>query len=105
MQHWLYLAALCLSLTGLAVIDHRFRLAYFYDAMRTIKAVAASVTVFVLWDLLGIGLGIFYVGNSPYLTGIRLAPEFPIEELFFLTLLVYSALLLLRGGEKLWPRT
>jgi hypothetical protein len=37
--------------------------------------------------------GIFFRGNAPHLTGITLAPELPLEEVFFLILLSYNALL------------
>ena len=42
-----------------------------------------------LWDLAGIGLGIFFRGEPGLLTGVQLAPELPLEELFFLALLCY----------------
>lgn len=104
-EQLLYLAALLFSLLGLGILDHRFKLALFYDQNRTFKTLALAVSVFVIWDILGIGLDIFHIGTTPYLSGIRLGPEFPIEELFFLLLLTYNTLLLWRGGEKLWPRT
>jgi lycopene cyclase domain-containing protein len=47
-----------------------------------------------LWDVAGIAMGIFFRGDTSHLTGIVLAPEFPIEELFFLLLLNYTALTL-----------
>lgn len=89
-----YLAALLVSLAGLGFLDWRHRLALFADARRTLATVGVGIAVFLAWDLAGVGLGIFFRGDSRYLTGIQVAPEVPVEELFFLTLLVYQTLLL-----------
>jgi lycopene cyclase domain-containing protein len=89
-----YLAGLAVSLLGLGFLDWRYRVALFADARRTLATVSIGVAVFVVWDLVGVGLGIFFRGDSRYLTGIQVAPEVPVEELFFLTLLVYQTLLL-----------
>lgn len=104
-EQYAYLGALIVSILCLIVIDRRFGLALYYDKIRTLRTIGLSVAVFVAWDIAGILLQIFRVGSSDYLTGIRLLPEFPLEELFFLTLLTYSALLTYRGGERLWQRT
>lgn len=89
----IYLLALTLSIAGLIAADYRYKLAFFYDARRTLLSVAIGVTIFLIWDVAGIALDIFFVGNSAYLTGIRVLPEVPIEELLFLTLLCYVSLL------------
>jgi len=88
-----YLMALLVSLAGLGFLDWRYRVALFADARRTLATVGIGVGVFLVWDLAGVGLGIFFRGDSRYLTGIQVAPEVPLEELFFLTLLVYQTLL------------
>ena len=100
---FLYLVALLVSLAGLAVLDRRFRLAFWADARRAVLAVGIGVLGFLLWDLAGLGLGIFARGGSPHMTGILLAPELPLEEAFFLALLCYTALLTWRGLER-WRR-
>jgi lycopene cyclase domain-containing protein len=105
MNQWLYLVALLISLTGLAVLDHRFKLAYWIDKRRTLYTIGSAVLVFIVWDLLGIWLGIFFHGESSYSLPFRLLPEFPVEELFFLTLLSYVTLLVHQAGSRLWPRT
>ena len=89
-----YLAALLVSLAGLGFLDWRHRVAVFADARRTLATIGIGVAAFLAWDLAGVGLGIFFRGDSRYLTGIQVAPEVPLEELFFLTLLVYQTLLL-----------
>lgn len=100
-----YLALLLLSIASMLLIDRRFSLAFFYDKIRTWITIAIGVIVFILWDIGGIVLGIFFMGDSPYVSGILLGPEFPIEELFFLFFLCYFTLILYRLGEKLWKRT
>lgn len=104
-MQFVYLAALLISLTGMVVIDWRYRLAYFVDRRATLLTVLVGVLVFVVWDVLGITLGIFFSGESIYMSGVYLAPEFPIEELFFLTFLCYFTLILYRVGGKVWLRT
>jgi lycopene cyclase domain-containing protein len=56
--------------------------------------------VFVIWDIAGIALGIFFRGNNTLLTGIQVFPEFPIEEILFLALLCYSTLIALTWISK-----
>ena len=89
-----YVAALLVSIGGLGVVDRRLRLAVFADARRALLTVLIAVAVFLGWDLAGTGLGIFFRGDAPYMTGVLLAPEVPLEELFFLVLLAYQTLLL-----------
>ena len=100
-----YLAAILFSTFGMGVLDKRFALALFHDARRTIITIAIGVAVFIAWDVLGITMGIFFSGSSPYTTGLYLAPEFPVEELFFLTFLCYFTLITYRLVERRWPRT
>jgi lycopene cyclase domain-containing protein len=88
-----YLAALIVSIAGLGAIDHKQKLALFVHTKATLLAVGIGVVVFLIWDLIGIALGIFFRGDAPHLSGIVLAPELPIEELFFLILLSYNTLL------------
>jgi len=104
-MQWLYLTGLLLSIAGTAALDWRYKLAFWYDHRRTILTLTFGIAVFLLWDLLAIGQGIFIHGGSQYMLPFTLLPQFPIEELFFLFLLCYSALTLYRGAEKLWPRT
>lgn len=103
-EQFYYLLALTFSIAGLAIIDWRYKLAFWLDKKRTLLTVGIGVLVFTVWDILGIGLGIFLHGNSPYTLPLRLGPEFPFEELVFLTLLCYVTLILFQGGKKLWPR-
>jgi len=85
----LYLTALTIALTGMVVLDRRFGLFFWADARRAAVVLVAGVAFFLVWDLLGIGLGIFFRGETSIMTGLVIAPELPIEEVFFLALLCY----------------
>jgi lycopene cyclase domain-containing protein len=104
MTGFVYLGALLVALGGLATLDWRHRLAFWSDARRAAVCVGVGVGFFGLWDLAGLALGIFARGESPHMTGVLLAPELPVEELFFLTLLSYNALLAWRGFEAVADR-
>lgn len=105
LEQWYYLLALGVSLAGLMVIDWRYTLALWHDARRTLLTIGSGVGIFIIWDMLGIMFGIFMHGGGVYALPFRLAPEFPVEEIFFLTLLCYVTLILFRFGEAVWPRT
>ena len=94
---WLYLAALLFSLVGMVVLDRRFRLFFWADTRRAAIVLPAGVLFFLLWDLAGIGLGIFFRGPSPFVTGLVVAPEVPIEEIAFLALLCYLTMNVFAG--------
>ncbi len=88
----LYLAALLVSITGMVVLDLRFRLFFAVAPWRAAIVLAAGVAFFLAWDVAGITLGIFFRGNPGLLTGVLLGPELPLEELFFLILLCYTVM-------------
>lgn len=100
----LYLAALTVSLMGMGLIDFKHKLALFAQPVRSAITIAVAVTVFLIWDLVGISQGIFFRGEGPYLTGITIASELPIEEVFFLTLLSYTILIAYLGFAK-WRKS
>lgn len=97
---YLYLIALLLSILGVGLLDWTHKVALFVDARATLAAVALSVLVFLIWDVIGIANGIFFRGDAPHLSGILLAPELPLEELFFLILLSYNTLVVYRWAAK-----
>jgi lycopene cyclase domain-containing protein len=88
-----YLIALIISIGGLVLIDRRYKLAFFHDAKRTAATLFVAISLFVIWDIFGIQLGIFFHGGSQLTLPFRLFPEFPLEELFFLFLLTYVTLI------------
>ena len=104
MIQFTYLAALLFGIVGMSIIDWRYKLAIWHDRRRAVLTLIISVAVFIVWDILGIALGIFFHGGSNLTLPIRLLPEFPLEELFFLALLCYSALVIHQGIAKKWQR-
>lgn len=96
----IYLISLLVSLTGMALIDYRFKLAFFSRPAAATAVIAISVAFFSIWDLAGIALGIFFRGEGRFLSGLTIAPEFPIEELLFLSLLNYTTLICFTYFEK-----
>lgn len=96
-EQLIYSLVLLVSIFGLAMIDRRFELAFWRDKKATVLTIVIAVTVFSIWDIIGIASGIFYHDGSSYTLALRVLPEFPVEELLFLTLLNYNALLLYKG--------
>ena len=99
-MEWAYLAGLLFAIAGMLVLDWRFKLAFWQDARRAALTLATGLLFFILWDFLGIFLGIFKRGESPYSLPVTLAPEFPFEEIAFLFLIVYCALVISNGVHK-----
>jgi lycopene cyclase domain-containing protein len=89
---FLYLLGLLIALTGMVVLDRRFGLFFWKDARRAAIVLVVGLAFFLAWDLSGIGLGIFFRGETAFMTGVQLAPELPLEEPFFLLLLCYLAM-------------
>jgi lycopene cyclase domain-containing protein len=88
----LYLAGLLVSIAGLVVLDLRLRLFLAAAPGRAAIVLVVGVVGFLLWDVAGVGLGIFFEGDTTLLVGVDLAPDVPLEELFFLVLLCLSAM-------------
>ena len=86
----LYLGALLISIAGMVVLDLRFKLFFAAAPLRAAIVLVAGLAFFLAWDVAGIALGVFFRGNPGLLTGVLLAPELPLEELFFLTLLILT---------------
>ena len=87
-----YLVALAVALTGMVLLDRRFSLFFWRDARRAAIVLVLGVAFFLVWDLGGILLGIFFRGQTEFMTGLLIGPELPIEEVFFLTLLCYNTM-------------
>ena len=99
-MQWFYLIGLIVAIACLVLVDRKFSLAFFHDTRRTALTLAVAIWLFIVWDIFGIQLGIFFHGGSLYTLPIRIIPQFPVEELFFLFLLSYVALLIYRFAEK-----
>lgn len=89
---FLYLGALLISLTGMVVLDLRYRLFFAAGPVRAAVVLLAGIAFFLAWDVAGIDAGVFFRGNHGLLTGVLLGPELPLEELFFLALLCYTTM-------------
>ncbi len=88
----LYLLGLLVALTGMTVLDARFRLFFWRAPWRAAAVMVVGVAFFLVWDAAGVGLGIFFIGQQRLLTGVLLAPDVPLEEVFFLLLLGYTTM-------------
>ena len=96
-----YLLALLVSLTGMVVLDRKFGLFFWRAPGVAAVVLGTGVLFFLAWDLVGIGAGIFYRGETSFMTGLQLAPELPVEEVFFLTFLCYLFMNALQGARQL----
>jgi lycopene cyclase domain-containing protein len=100
----LYLAALLVALFGMVMLDRRFGLFFWRDARRAAVVLPAGILFFLLWDLVGVGLGVFFRGETSFMTGIQVAPEIPLEEVFFLALLCYLTMNAVAAASTLLER-
>ncbi|WP_459610797.1 lycopene cyclase domain-containing protein [Corynebacterium urogenitale] len=94
-----YISFLLLSLCCMVICDHRWKLAFFFDAKRAALLSVLMVGLFVVWDAFGIAQGVFFRGDSPYMLGVELAPEMPVEEPIFLFFLTYLTINLTSGAR------
>lgn len=97
----LYLATLGILIGCMALVDRRWRLAFWRDGRRATIVLVAGVALLLVVDLVGIALGIFHRAPTWAMTGILLAPELPLEEPFFLAFLVYLTMNLLSALGRL----
>ena len=97
----LYLAALLVSLAGMAVLDRGYSLFFWRDPRRAAIVLVVGVVFFLAWDVVGITSGIFFRGQTEFMTGLLVFTELPIEEVFFLTLLCYLTMNLVGAAGRL----
>jgi lycopene cyclase domain-containing protein len=95
-----YLFALTLSVLGLVGIDQRHKIAFFSQPRRAAFTLLVAVPFFLLWDLTGIGFGVFFEQNKSFSVGLDLLPNLPVEELVFLILLCYTLLITYLLAER-----
>jgi lycopene cyclase domain-containing protein len=101
---FLYLAVLLVSLSGMVVLDRRFRLFFFDVPARAAVVMIIGMAFFLVWDLCGISLGIFFRGETEFMTGVQIVEELPLEEVFFLALLCYLTMNVFAGANRLVQR-
>lgn len=95
-----YLGALLLSTGCMLLIDWRHRLFFFHHFFSAAVVTVVGTVFFLLWDVAGIALGIFLVGDSRFATGVMLGPEMPLEEPVFLVFLVICTMVLYTGARR-----
>jgi len=104
MTGFAYLVALLVSIGAMTLIDARWRLAFWRSPVASAIAIGAGTVLLVVWDLAGIEFGVFFRGDSPWATGVLLAPELPLEEPVFLAFLCYLSLVAVLGVERVLER-
>ena len=88
-----YLIFLILGIAGLALADKRFKLLFFDAPKRAATLILLGVAFFLLWDIVGITLGVFAT-NQQWVTGAYVyTPNLPIEEFLFLAMFCYVTLI------------
>ncbi|MGI9824854.1 lycopene cyclase domain-containing protein [Agromyces sp. Marseille-Q5079] len=99
-----YLGLLLASIAAIAAVDARWRLSFWRAPVASALAVACGTALLLAWDLVGIGFGVFFRGDSDFATGLLLAPDLPIEEPVFLLFLSQLSLVVVCGVERLLER-
>lgn len=100
----LYLGALLLSLGCMLLLDWRFRLFFWRDAVSATIVTVVGLAFFLAWDVAGIAGGIFFRGEAAIATGLLLAPELPVEEPVFLLFLVVCTMVIFTGATRFLDR-
>ena len=91
---FIYLGLLLFSELGLSLLDFRHKLALGHSLRAGLLALGSGLAFFLVWDLAGINAGIFFEGAKHLLCGVQLAPQLPLEEIFFLLLLCHTTLVI-----------
>lgn len=99
-----YLSALLIFTGCMLLLDRRFRLFFWRDAVAATVVTVAGLAFFLVWDAFGIAQGIFFRGDAAIATGIVLAPEMPIEEPVFLLFLVICTMIVYTGAVRILAR-
>lgn len=88
---WVYLTSILVSGGCMGLVDRRWRLFLFRrgGARTALLLLAVGAAFFLTWDLVAIGLGVYERGDSPGMTGLEVADELPVEEIFFVVFLCY----------------
>lgn len=101
---FVYPALLVATLGCMLLLDWRFRLFFWRDAVTAAIVTTVGLAFFLVWDIAGIAGGIFFRGDSAIATGIVLAPELPIEEPVFLLFLVVCTMVVYTGAVRILTR-
>jgi lycopene cyclase domain-containing protein len=96
-----YLASLVLVLGCMALVDHRWKLFFWSDPRRAAVVFSFGFALFLAWDLVALHFELYERGRSEYMTGIEVAPDLPVEELFFVAFLPYLTMVLHGLGRRM----
>ena len=95
-MHLTYLGSLLAALACMAAMDRRWRLVLWADLRRGATVLASGVVLFLVWDVIAVHLGFYRRGGASVMTGVQVAPDIPLEEVFFVLFLCYVTLVLHR---------
>ncbi|PBB07475.1 hypothetical protein CKW39_13155 [Kocuria sp. WRN011] len=99
----MYLLMLLVFIGCFTLIDRRWKLYFWSGApMRAWIVLIVGVLFFLAWDVVGIINGLFWHGENSLTLGIFVAPELPLEEVFFLAFLCYQTMIYILGAPVLW---
>ena len=101
MTSLVYLVSLVLVLTCMALVDRRWKLFFWADARRATVVFAFGFVLFLAWDLVALHFELYERGRSELMTGVEVAPDLPVEELFFVAFLPYLTMVLHGLGRRL----
>jgi lycopene cyclase domain-containing protein len=97
----LYLGSIMVATACMGLVDRRWRLFLWARPARALTVLAVGVAFFLVWDLVAIELEVYRRGESPAMTGVEVARELPVEELFFIAFLCYITMVLHTLLERL----
>jgi lycopene cyclase domain-containing protein len=100
----IYLGTLLVSLGCMLLLDRRFRLFFWRDPLAAAAVTIVGVVFFLVWDVFGIVLGIFFRGEAAIASGLMFAPEMPVEEPVFLVFLVVCTMVVYTGLARVLTR-
>jgi lycopene cyclase domain-containing protein len=95
-----YLLSLVVVLVCMALTDRRWKLFFWADPRRAAAVFASGFAFFLAWDLVALHYELYERGRSELMTGIEVAPELPVEELFFVAFLPYLTMVLHGLGRR-----
>lgn len=98
---FVYLGLLLTFLGCMLLLDWRYRLFFWRDWLAAAIVTVVGTAFFLIWDVFGIVLGIFFRGEAVVATGVVLGPEMPLEEPIFLVFLVVCTMVIYTGSVRL----
>lgn len=98
---FVYLGLLLTFLGCMLLLDWRYRLFFWRDWLAAATVTVVGTAFFLIWDVFGIVLGIFFRGEAVVATGVVLGPEMPLEEPIFLVFLVVCTMVIYTGSARL----